>query len=463
MLFIKLLVLIAFRLGNIATIQLQNIGLRQAYEQWGVISRGTVSKLTVTYPLQYRNVYAILATYSDAASPQSEYAICTYDVNNTSFSVNFDPGGTATTEYAYWSSLGAQQWGEFSSSPVKFPVAFTSTSYVAFYSYFTNAAHGLYDGIHSYTATQFSCVMQEGNYPRKYLVIGKQQWGKLESSKVFTYPLTLNVLYTYHQEFYEGYIHWTTEAPSCEATLSTITTPDAPYPPAAMYFLVIGKQQWGVTAATTRYGYEVVAYPIAFTTAVYTVVQTFYNPNATNDQYASNYRGVGQVTNTTARIGYENSGSWIAVGKQQWGITTASNTATFPIAFPSSALACMISNNHEGSENWNDGYVSSFTLTKITCSHWSSIRFRWIAIGKQQWGRTSHSANQYARVSITFSLTFTTCYTCLAIPATTNTDGGSCTIGIGMNTPSTTGVKVVFTGGWGGHTSTGSYWIAVGA
>lgn len=80
----------------------------------------------------------------------------------------------------------------------------------------------------------------------------------------------------------------------------------------------------------------------------------------------------------------------------------------------------------------------------------------------EQWGRTNHSSTQYARFSITFSLAFTTCYTCLAIPATTNTDGGSCTIGIGMNTPSNTGVNVVFTGGWGGHNSTGSYWIAVG-
>ena len=65
------------------------------------------------------------------------------------------------------------QWGEFNSSPVVFPIAFTSASYVAVYSYFTTYAHGLYDGVYSYTTKQFSCVMQEGDYKRKYIVIGK--------------------------------------------------------------------------------------------------------------------------------------------------------------------------------------------------------------------------------------------------------------------------------------------------
>ena len=34
-----------------------------------------------------------------------------------------------------------------------------------------------------------------------------------------------------------------------------------------------------------------------------------------NTSVLSNYRGVGQVTLSTARIGYEQMGAWMAVGK----------------------------------------------------------------------------------------------------------------------------------------------------
>lgn len=44
-------------------------------------------------------------------------------------------------------------------------------------------------------------------------------------------------------------------------------------------------------------------------------MQTYFNPNETGDKYAANYRGVGQVTLSTARIGYEQMGAWMATGK----------------------------------------------------------------------------------------------------------------------------------------------------
>ena len=74
--------------------------------------------------------------------------------------------------------------------------------------------------------------------------------------------------------------------------------------------------QWGsFNDSSSTYGMKLVSFPIAFTTSVFTLVQTLHWPDKTTNIYAADYRGVGKITLTNAYIGYEYYGNWLAIGK----------------------------------------------------------------------------------------------------------------------------------------------------
>ena len=70
--------------------------------------------------------------------------------------------------------------------------------------------------------------------------------------------------------------------------------------------------QWGHYKVTSGYGFVTVTFPIAFSTAVFSVVKTSIVPS----DYRSDARDVSGWTLTTARVGYEAGGCfWMAIGK----------------------------------------------------------------------------------------------------------------------------------------------------
>ena len=74
--------------------------------QWGKITRGSVTGLTISFPLACTTVYSVISTYCDSNEATSEYSIILMNVSGTSFTIYFDPGGSARSEFAYWIMIG---------------------------------------------------------------------------------------------------------------------------------------------------------------------------------------------------------------------------------------------------------------------------------------------------------------------------------------------------------------------
>jgi hypothetical protein len=78
-----------------------------------------------------------------------------------------------------------------------------------------------------------------------------------------------------------------------------------------------------------------------------------------------------------------------------------------------------------------------------------------------QWGHQSVTAGQTASATITFPTAFSnTNYSCVATVQPSN--ASSLTIGVGVTGKTTTTVSLASQGGWGGHNTSGYYWLAMG-
>lgn len=69
--------------------------------------------------------------------------------------------------------------------------------------------------------------------------------------------------------------------------------------------------QWGRGSRSSGYGYEVVKFPVAFTSQCFMCVHDHLYPSAKD---ASDYRAVHTITATSAAIGYEYNWQYIAIG-----------------------------------------------------------------------------------------------------------------------------------------------------
>lgn len=78
-----------------------------------------------------------------------------------------------------------------------------------------------------------------------------------------------------------------------------------------------------------------------------------------------------------------------------------------------------------------------------------------------QWGYQSVTAGQTASATITFPTAFSnTNYSCVATVQPSN--ASSLTIGVGVTGKTATTVSLASQGGWGGHNTSGYYWLAMG-
>lgn len=238
--------------------------------------------MTISFPIAFSVIpYLVIPQYQVYST--SGFASGWLYVNsksNSSFTMQWQ--GTYV-----WFAIGIQQWGHLTSTNKNKTTSFdmplsVNVVYHLTMEAVTHRGDNAFVNGHAFVSHNggSNVTIGESDYGSGkwwMSICQAQQWGKLQSSKIFTYPLVLNTLYTYHQEFYEGYIHWTTEAPSCEATLSTITVPDAPYPPAAMYFLVIGKQQWGIWNDNRSAGRIQCTFPVSKAKETLAISATYFD------------------------------------------------------------------------------------------------------------------------------------------------------------------------------------------
>ena len=145
------------------------------------------------------------------------------------------------------------------------------------------------------------------------------------------------------------------------------------------WWLVIGKQQWGRSAATKDTNVES-DFPISFST-VYGAVEARQHSSNSWD-YCSDITGL-----TTSSITTRSGGGtgtyvyWFVLGKQQWGYNSnnaAGATTGFPISFASACYGVVHCSGNTGRIEGNP-YITSVTTTTIK---WGQYGLGyWIAFG----------------------------------------------------------------------------------
>lgn len=128
-----------------------------------------------------------------------------------------------------------------------------------------------------------------------------------------------------------------------------------------------------------------VTFPTAFASTCYVVQSNMQSTD--NDSAEGHERNPTDVTRTSFKVYYNTPVSYIAVGKQQWGVITSnlpkdSNVViTYPVAF--TTFASGVSQSIGVSSAWN--FVQNdCSLTDITVQSQGAVRSKcwWIAIGK---------------------------------------------------------------------------------
>lgn len=184
------------------------------------------------------------------------------------------------------------------------------------------------------------------------------------------------------------------------------------------WFAVCKAQQWGITPELTFNSTTTITYSLPLATTLY--INAFMYGGGLNKcvqlpQILSQTSTSAQIyiTWATDSAGYHGSVTWLAIGKQQWGVADNgvaaqnwSKTITLPIAFsnPNYIVA--------GSATIIDGIYVLFTHSNKTTSSvlifvsgcWDGNTSRyanWFALGYQQWGVVTDD-----RSTLTFLLPF---------------------------------------------------------
>ena len=268
----------------------------------------------------------------------------------------------------------------------------------------TNGINGYEHNVYPYTISTSTFTMYTRNTDSKafsWLAVGKQQWGfkhmsasGTHSNTTITYPIAFNTQCYSVASTREG----TSADGTWNAVISNLTTTTFLCQlKIGLYWLAVGKQQWGWW--DDKSGSLSFSYPIAFTSTVCAIATSGIN-SGTVDMHISSSP---LPTTTGAAMATTNSKFWvscywIAVGIQQWGYVedTSARTISLQIALAKN-LYCVVA----------DESISASSLIKTTTSftiytsgaawgRYAPQKFHWVAIGFQQWGiwNNNRSAGQ---------------------------------------------------------------------
>lgn len=318
-----------------------------------------------------------------------------------------------------------KQWGYATRSGVgdttfTFPISFSTIYCVNAGRYFSSRdSSNSGFGVMSQSTT--TCVTYTGASQTKamtILAIGKQQWGRTgsingDTTKTITYPIAYtSAFYSIALVATDNSSDWNTEISGTPST-SSVAIVVRGKQRSNVYWISVGKQQWGKVASFAIYNSATFTYPISCSTC-YVVSATTGSTGETALQITS----AGKSSCTIYRH-YSGSagGSGIAyvivICKQQWGYRKVSTNAytNLNISYSSSHYIVLISfaNNAYG-DRFGACYLSATSLTKNSWSlnYADTVMgggYNWISIGVQQWGYSA-SAGEGTR-KMTFPIAFT--------------------------------------------------------
>ena len=249
-------------------------------------------------------IYAVVISQAAASDTWSTWSSI---VSNTQIKLtnNYGPG-------SWWCVIGKQQWGYATRSGVgdttfTFPISFSTIYCVNAGRYFSSRdSSNSGFGVMSQSTT--TCVTYTGASQTKamtILAIGIQQWGKAVRNAEFSYPLSLSVLlglYATQTGSYSG---------AYALVSSTATTSKAKFESNKvdnLFFLVIGKQQWGKKAQGAS---NTVSFPVSFST-IYSLTTCVW----ANQAIGGDYGTAGSVSTKSFVTYCGEPLGWIATGKQ---------------------------------------------------------------------------------------------------------------------------------------------------
>lgn len=369
--------------------------------QWGFVAGTSSATVTFTYPISCSSVLVLFSihrysTSTEQTSFRTEAA--SYEIPTTSSAqirLHSHSGGGK-----YVMLLCKQQWGKSSSSgrattTVTLPVSMTSAIYaVAISQAAASDTWSTWSSIVSNTQIKLTNDYGPGSW---WLVTGKQQWG---ASDTMT-PISVSDLDGYSIAYLLpiAYTQWYQPIgshPSISSDklinftdaydLSTIKFRFRSGSP--MKFISIGIQQWGrsFTSAT---------FPIAFSTTDYCCAVTVGNGQNNNycaSPHPSNF--------STTGMSYGDRGYfWVVIGIQQWrNSVSAKATFTYPLAFSVVYIVMLTSTGN----NWC--WASNITASSAYNDNKSTSCF--MALGAQQWGIVTDSANGNQQRMFSFPIAY---------------------------------------------------------
>lgn len=152
-------------------------------------------------------------------------------------------------------------------------------------------------------------------------------------------------------------------------------------------YIAVGYQQWGVVKGN---GVSQ-TFPLAFATRCFAVAVTA-NIGSSRAVASSAWD-----VNKTSAIFYADitnapsAGWYYAIGVQQWGVT-GNNNVLFPVTFSQSCYIVNCNGSDWGSSGGATSAgisIQNITLQSFAVYTWERGPFRWLALGKQQWGATT--------------------------------------------------------------------------
>ena len=375
--------------------------------QWGKIEKLN-KNLVVNFSVSYQS-YALVFMNTLANSNDNggdAYANWVYNITTNSFVYDFYNTAIATKK-GLWFSVGVQQWGATTSTTgnltISYPITFNVVHSLGGMTITSGTMTGSNQclAVKSVTTSSFVSHMYDngrGFAGRYWCAIGEQQWGTSTSEKTKTFPIAfsnscysvLNIMNVNSNRYENPYVIDVT-ASSFKSGLSGVNY--------AMYWIAVGKQQWGKITDISSGGNTntAITFPVTITT-LFTAALTSVRSSDSGNGW--NY--IHSITTTTMKGVFAGTeGRWLIVAKQQWGdLSMTSSKKTFPISFTSTTyqvIGGIADSTYPGSYAPVYITVNSITTTGFTnpdTSGYIGGKRTWVAIGKQQWGRFSVGASE---------------------------------------------------------------------
>ena len=354
-------------------------------KQWG--RTGGVNqdnKTNISIPISVTTMYAfVMCRFGWVNDPDNMNGNC-FVSHNGGNSVTIGDGDYGCSKM--YICVGVQQWGKSSSSgrattTVTLPISMASAIYaVAISQAAASDTWSTWSSIVSNTQIKLTNNYGPGSW---WLVIGKQQWGKANTSSdsaiTIAFPITFGTLYCVT-------ISKRSDNTSYGAMLRTCvqSSNNASFVTRGGYqsycdWIAAGKaQQWGTKTGASNKTITI-SLNITFTT-------TSYIPYAVDKTYgqSTSHVGLSARANNAFTINHSTDGDtvyWSAIGYQQWGYNSnnaAGATTGFPISFASACYGVVHCSGNTGRVEGNP-YITSVTTTTIK---WGQYGLGyWIAFG----------------------------------------------------------------------------------